>query len=133
MNSITTNREFFSEFFVKQTRAGGLWEAVAPLPDGQGLPPRCRAAWGAGRPAVATQRATRSRPPSSGAAGVYSCKFRKQKYIFVKNEIEKYKNRKTAYFCIQGCKPVGLAIQNPARPLLLCLLGGVDRAGGFQS
>ena len=38
-------------------------------------PPRCRAA--------------RSRPPSSGAAGVYSCKFRKRKYIFVKNENKK--------------------------------------------
>ena len=38
MNSITTNREFFSEFLVKQTRAGGLWEAVAPPPGGRGLP-----------------------------------------------------------------------------------------------
>ena len=46
-------------------------------------PPRCRAA--------------RSRPPSSGAAGVYSCKFRKQKYIFVKNENKKYKNKKPLF------------------------------------
>ena len=36
MNSITTNREFFSEFLVKQTRAGGLWKAVALLPGGLG-------------------------------------------------------------------------------------------------
>ena len=36
MNIITTNREFFSKFLVKQTRAGGLWEAVAPLPGGPG-------------------------------------------------------------------------------------------------
>ena len=44
------------------------------------LPPRCRAA--------------RSRPPGSGAAGVYSCKFPNQKYIFVKNRNKKYKNKK---------------------------------------
>ena len=44
MNSITTNREFFSEFLVKQTRAGVLWEAVALLPGGLGGRPfRCRA------------------------------------------------------------------------------------------
>ena len=44
MNSITKNREFFFEFFVKQTRAGGLWEAVAPLPGGLGgRPLHCRA------------------------------------------------------------------------------------------
>jgi len=36
-------------------------------------------------------------PPRS-AAGVYSYKFRKQKYIFGKNKIEKYKNKKTAAF-----------------------------------
>ena len=52
MNNITTNREFFSEFLAKQTRVGGIWEAAAPLPGGRGLPPHCRAAWGAGRPAV---------------------------------------------------------------------------------
>jgi len=39
-------------------------------------------------------------PPGSGAArcrppGVYSCKFQKQKYIFINNEIEKYKNKKS--------------------------------------
>ena len=38
--------------------------------------------------------ATRCRTPGSGADGVYSCKFRKQKYIFVKNENIKYKNKK---------------------------------------
>ena len=39
--------------------------------------------------------AVRFRPPGSGAAGVYSCKFRTRKYIFVKNENKKYnkKNR----------------------------------------
>ena len=36
-------------------------------------------------------------PPGSGAAGVYSCKFPNRKYIFVKNENKKYKNKKTAY------------------------------------
>ena len=41
-------------------------------------------------------RAARSRPPGSGTAGVYSCKFRTRKYIFVKNENIKYKNIKTA-------------------------------------
>jgi len=34
---------------------------------------------------------TRSRSSGSGAAGVYSCKFRKRKYIFVKNENKKIK------------------------------------------
>ena len=88
------------------------WPACAPGP-----PPRCRAAWGTGRPTAGRpvlqgparkfsplkiienplpprSRTTRCRPPSSGEAGVYICKFRKQKYIFVKNEIEKYKNKK---------------------------------------
>ena len=41
-------------------------------------------------------RATRCRPPGSGEVGVYTCKFRKRKYIFVKNEIEKCKNKKIA-------------------------------------
>jgi len=83
-------------------------EAVAPQPGGLGgRPPRCRAT---GPPGVLAQifretfaekplplgsGAARCRPPGSGAAGVYSCKFRKQKYIFVKNEIEKYKNKKS--------------------------------------
>ena len=93
---------------------------VAPQPGGQDRPPRCRAAWGAGRPAAGRPaprdlraifsaiffskmplpprcRAARSRPPSSEAAGVYSCKFPNRKYIFVKNENKKYKNKKTAY------------------------------------
>ena len=53
MNNITTNREFFSEFLVKQTRAGGLWEAVALLPGGLGgRPLRCRAT---GSPEASTQ------------------------------------------------------------------------------
>ena len=46
------------------------------------LPPGCRAA--------------RSRPPGSGAAGVYFCKFPNRKYIFIKNRNIKYKNKKTA-------------------------------------
>ena len=107
-------------------RVGGIWEAAAPLPGGRGLPPCCRAAWGAGRPAVGrpvlqrlfcknfreifTEKpmpprsgATRSGPPGCGAAGVYSCKFRKRKYIFVKNENKKYikKNR----FNLGGYRP----------------------------
>ena len=83
-----------------------------------GRSPRSRAAWGAGRPAAGRPaprdlraifsvnffpemplpprcRAARSRPPDSGAAGVYSCKFQNRKYIFVKNENKKYKNKKT--------------------------------------
>ena len=67
-------------------------EAVAPQPGGLG----------AGRPAVgrpvlqgsgrkfsAKLFIEKLLPPGSGAAGLYSCKFRKQKYIFIKNEIEK--------------------------------------------
>ena len=38
----------------------------------------------AGRPGPGS-RAARSRPPGSGAAGVYFCKFPNQKYIFIKN------------------------------------------------
>ena len=36
MHLVAAYGEFFSEFLVKQTRAGGLWEAVAPLPGGPG-------------------------------------------------------------------------------------------------
>jgi len=51
----------------------------------------------AGRPAPRDLRvnifakifAQKSLPPGSRAAGVYSCKFRKRKYIFVKNENKK--------------------------------------------
>jgi hypothetical protein len=39
--------------------------------------------------------AIRSRPPGSGATMVYFCKFRKRKYIFIKNKNIKYKNIKT--------------------------------------
>ena len=43
MHLVAAYGEFFSEFLVKQTRAGGLWEAVAPLPGGLGgRPPRYR-------------------------------------------------------------------------------------------
>src|SRR6185312_1975822 len=103
-------------------RAG---EPVTLLAGGQDPPPHCRAAWGAGRPATGRvvlqgpghkfsakvfaekplppgSGTARCWPPGSGAAGVYSCKFRKQKYIFVKNEIEKYKNKKTAASSYRG-------------------------------
>ena len=102
MNNITTNREFFSEFLVKQTRVGSLWEAVAPLPGGLGgRPLRCRATGPSGasaeifveRPLPPRSGATRSRPPGSRAVGVFFCKFRKRKYIFVKNKNKKIKNR----------------------------------------
>ena len=74
-------------------------EAVAPQPGGLGAG---RPA--AGRPVLYWSRrkfsaklfAEKPLPPGSGAAGVYSCKFRKQKYIFVKNKIEKYRNKKIA-------------------------------------
>ena len=92
MNSITTNREFFSEFLVKQTRAGGLWEAAAPLPGGLGgRPLRCRATGppGASAQILSENFAEKPLPPGRGAVGVYFCKFQKQKYIFVKNENKK--------------------------------------------
>ena len=88
MNSITTNRDFFSEFLVKQTRAGGLWEAVAPLPGGLGgRPLRC---WATGPPGASAQilseifcKKTPAAPqrgdqvPAARLRGgrVYSCKF----------------------------------------------------------
>ena len=63
-----------------------------------GRPPRCRAT--APRDLCVNSFvkvfAQKSLPPRSGAAGVFSCKFRKRKYIFVKNENKKYKNIKTA-------------------------------------
>jgi len=80
-------------------------EPVTLLAGGQDPPPHCRAAWGAGRPSAGRPvlqgparkflRKSPCRPaagrPDAGrpAVGVYSCKFRKQKYIFVKNKIEK--------------------------------------------
>ena len=59
--------------------------------------------------------ATRSRPPGSGAAMVYSCKFWKRKYIFVKNKNKEYKNKKTAPLRGRTNRPRpsgGLAHQN---------------------
>ena len=101
-NSITTNREFFSKFLVKQTRVGGLWEAVALLPGGlgagrsaagrpvlQGPGRKFSAKLFVEKPLPPGSGAARYRLPGSGAVGVYSYKFRKQKYIFVNNEIEK--------------------------------------------
>ena len=69
-------------------------------------PPGCRATGPSGtrtqfftkiftdKPLSPGSGATRCRPPNSWAAGVYSCKFRKRKYIFVKNENEKYKKNR---------------------------------------
>ena len=68
MNSITTKREFFSEFLVKQMRVGGIWEVASPLPGGRGLPPCCRAAWGAGRWAV-------GRPAPRDLGAIFSANF----------------------------------------------------------
>ena len=99
MNSITTNREFFSEFLVKQTSAGGLWEAVAPLPGGRGLPGglggrplRCRATEPPGvSEQILSENFCRKAPaaPQRGdqAAGYISVNFKKN--IFVKNENKK--------------------------------------------
>ena len=85
-------------------------EAVAPQPGGRptvGRPVLQRS----GHKFSAKLFIEKLLPPGSGADGVYSCKFRKQKYIFVKNEIEKYKNKKSHYqqYCttssIQGSSP----------------------------
>ena len=35
--------------------------------------------------------------PAAGRPGVYSCKFPNRKYIFVKNENKKYKNKKNRF------------------------------------
>ena len=55
--------------------------------------------------------ATRSRPPGSRAAGVYSCKFGKRKYIFVKNENIKYKNIKPRHYNLH--KPMAQIRRQP--------------------
>ena len=49
--------------------------------------------------------ATRSRPPGSGAAGVYFCKFWKRKYIFIKNKNIKYKNKKPRTLPMSAPRP----------------------------
>jgi hypothetical protein len=79
----------------KPLYSGG--EADAPQPGGLGAgrPAAGRPVLqGLGRKFSAKCFAEKPLPPGSGAAGVYSCKFRKLKYIFVKNKIEKYKNKK---------------------------------------
>ena len=106
----------FSKFLARQMRGRG---SQHPYIGVGGRPPPSRAAWEAGRPAAGRpvprdlsaiffplffadkplppgSRAARSRPPGSGAGGVYFCKFPYQKYIFVKNGNKKYKNIKTA-------------------------------------
>ena len=60
------------------------------------LPPRCRAA--------------RSRPPDSGAAGYISVNFKKK---IVKNEIEKYKNKKTASIQPMISQPTYILHESP--------------------
>ena len=53
-------------------------------------------------------------PPRSGAAEVYSYKFRKQKNIFVKNKTIKYKNKKT----VVGIPPqVGFQMHGKSGPV----------------
>ena len=114
------------------------WQPNPYIVEGEAVA-RCRAAWGAGRPAAGWQGlfckkfrgkfalgpledrspdsgAARWRPPGSRAAGVYSCKFRKQKYIFVKNEIEKYKNKKPPLSVSWAKRLTGLS------PILQCTL-----------
>ena len=89
--------------------AAGRLDPAAPLPGGlgagrpaagrpvlQGPGRKFSANFFAEKPLLPGSEAARCQPTGSRAAGVYSCKFRKQKYIFVKNEIEKYKNKKTA-------------------------------------
>ena len=89
--------------------AGGRPGPAAPLPGGLGgQPPRCRATGPPGtRAQIFCESFCRKTPTARQRGGqvtaarqqggrVYFCKFRKQKYIFVKNEIEKCKNKKSA-------------------------------------
>ena len=102
INSVTTNRVFFSGIF--EPNEGGSpfrreWEVVAPLPGGLGAaPPRYRATGPLGaRTQIFWETFCRKAPAARQRGGrIHSCKLRKQKYIFVKNEIEKYKNKKIA-------------------------------------
>ena len=82
-------------------------------------------------------RAARSRPPGSGAAVVYSCKFPNRKYIFVKNENKKYKNKKTGLISRAGAWWLfglrRLARGRPRRPAeVLCYRNARQRALGFH-
>jgi hypothetical protein len=71
------------------------------------------------------------RPGAGRAAGVYSCKFRKQKYIFVQNDIEKYKNKKRAAQATQT-ESRSSSAQAGAQAQLKPALGlPAERAGGF--
>ena len=72
---------------------------AAPQPGGLGgRPSSCRAAGSQGPVCnlFSSFFSGKPLPPGSGAAGVYFCKFPNRKYIFVKNENKKYKNKKTA-------------------------------------
>ena len=104
INSVTTNRLFFPGIFEPNEGAAlleenGRWSPrsraarssrpAAGRPVLQGLGRKFSAKLFAEKPLPPGSRAARRRPPSSGAAGVYFYKFRKQNYIFVKNKIEK--------------------------------------------
>ena len=115
--SISPSLFFFSGFLVRQMRgegqptpyigagagrpaAGRPWRPAARLP-GDRSPGTCLqffSSFFSDKPPPPGSRAARSRPPGSGAAGVYFCKFPNRKYIFVKNRNKKYKNiKKTAF------------------------------------
>ena len=97
--------------------AAGRPDPAAPLSGGlRGRPPRCRATGPPGARAQIFRKTFCRKAPAvrQRGGGVYCCKFRKQKYIFIKNEIEKYKNKKIA-------RPVGQRAQiwmrsNPISP-----------------
>ena len=74
-------------------------DPVALQPGGLGgRPPRCRATGPQGPARNFLREIFFRNAPAAPLPGgrVYSCKFPNQKYIFVKNENKKYKNKKTA-------------------------------------
>ena len=105
LGSISTKSYKKGTYFVKMAKLqklrpgapqpGGLGPA-APLPGDRPQGPVCNffLLFFAFKPLPPGCRAARFRPPGSGAAGVYFCKFPNRKYIFVKNENKKYKNKK---------------------------------------
>ena len=92
-------------YFYKKLQKGHICEIISRKGlncKKKGRPPRCRAAWEAGRPAAGRPVpkdpsaicfrlffAGQPLPPGSRAAGVYLCKFPNRKYIFVKNKNKK--------------------------------------------
>jgi len=84
---------FFSEFLVRQMRGGVV---AKPLYSGRGGGRRATGPPGI-RAQIFCETFCRKAPAARQRGGrINSCKLRKQKYIFVKNEIEKYKNIKIA-------------------------------------